>query len=279
MTSGGRKTNSPSYRTIQAESIGPKPHELKVAFPPPYAELAVKPSAFQYQWELMEYAFALPDPSTFPMLELPMAKKDLDAIARYIHSCRELATYSLLGADRSLSLSQRRGEPVHMEVSMPPKEILRGFAILFRQIHSKDPAGYEVVKSVLESSLSRERPTICTAGREQVAQWRRARAKLLQFTLGQIVQTKVIEAEWPADAPLPSSDNTHSPTELISMFQYGEYIHWGEKREKHEALFRVPAFGTYLEFQFHDAQIGLSHFYLGFAKLAEAAIGDQLGVE
>lgn len=262
-------------RKLRLEAIGPDEAELHLQFPPPYMELAVRPSEFQHQWKQLEYAFGLPDPNLFPALKLPLREKDREATARYVESCKELATYSLLGCDRHYRLSQAEGQDsVSMEYNMPPKEILRGFAILFRQLHSDDPASYGVVKTILASSIRQEDDVVSSAGLDYIRQWSRARAKLLQFTLTEIVQMKALQAEWP-NSPVPFPENSHTPSELISMFQYGEYIHWGDKREQHAAILRMPVFAKLLEFKFHDVQIGLSHFYLGYSKLAEAALREQ----
>lgn len=274
MTSEYPATRFPN-RKLRLEAIAPDEAEVSLHFPPPYIEHAAKPTAFVHQWQHLEYAFGLPDPNLFPGLRLPLKDKDRQTITRYIESCKELATYSLLGSDRRFSLSQAEGQEfVSMQYIMPPKEILRGFAILFRQLHSNDPASYGVVKSILASSLRHEDDAVQCPGLDYIRQWARARAKLLQFTLTEIVQMKLLQAESPSSrVPLP--ENSHTPSEIISMFQYGEYIHWGEKREEHAAILREPVFAKLLEFKFHDVQIGLSHFYLGFSKLAEAAISQQ----
>ncbi|GAA4657990.1 hypothetical protein [Arthrobacter cryoconiti] len=260
--------------TTTAEIIWPDEAELRLRFPPRYMELAIEPSEFENYWRQLGYAFGLPDPNHFPALTLPLKDADRNAIARYVLSCQELATYTLLGSDRIQRLSKAEGKPVSLDYTMPPKEILRGYATLFRQLHSKDEASYEVVKSILASRLKREDDAVRSPGLDYIRQWSRARAKLLQFSLMEIVQMKVLQAERPGfEVPLP--ENTHTPSELISMFQYGEYIHWGNKREEHAAILQYPVYAKLRELKFHDIQIGLSHFYFGFAKLAEAAVSDR----
>src|SRR5690349_1698087 len=41
---------------------------VKLNFPPPLAHLGSDPSTFDYQWQLLTYAFNLPDPADFPAL-------------------------------------------------------------------------------------------------------------------------------------------------------------------------------------------------------------------
>jgi hypothetical protein len=274
VTSERPRTVHPNRR-ITAEIIWPDETELRLRFPPPYMELAIRPSEFENYWRQLGYAFGLPDPNLFPALKLPLKDADRNAIARYVESCQELATYSLLASDRHQRLSKAEGKPVSLDYTMPPKEILRGYAILFRQLHSKqDEASYEVVKNILAFSLKREDDAVRSLGLDYIRQWSRARAKLLQFSLMEIVQMKVLQAERPG-SDVPPPENTHTPSELISMFQYGEYIHWGNKREEHAAILQFPVYAKLLELKFHEIQIGLSHFYFGFAKLAEAALREQ----
>lgn len=273
MTLERPKASHPTRR-ITAEIIWPDKAKLRLRFPPPYIEIAIRPSEFENYWGQLGYAFGLPDPTLFPALKEPLKDADRSAIARYVESCQELATYSLLGSDRHQRLSMAEGNLASLDYTMPPKEILRGYAILFRQLHGKDEASYDVVKSILASSLKRENDAVRSTGLGYISQWSRARAKLLQFSLMEIVQMKVLQEERPgSDVPLP--ENTHTPSELISIFQYGEYIHWGNKREEHAAILQFPVYAKLLELKFHEIQIGLSHFYFGFAKLAEAAVSEQ----
>lgn len=247
--------------------------EAQPRFMPPYAELAVNPQAFLFQWGKMTYVFGLPDPADFPAWPTRLNDADSDAINRYIEVCRELATYSLISSDGGVSIHWTAARGLEeLKVEGPPKEALRGFAVLFRQLHSDgdEPASYKVVKGILDKASHR-------AGDEKVAersailkQWNRARGKLLQFTLSDLAHMKMYAAR---NAPPEFTDikREHSPTTLISIFNYGEYIHWGQRRHDHRAAFEDPVGGALMEFQFQDSLIGLSHFYLGFAKVLEAA--------
>lgn len=125
--------------------------EAQPRFTPPYAELAADPQAFLFQWAKLTYAFGLPDPAEFPALPAALSTRDFASVGRYIDACQELAGYSLLSTDGSLSINVVNGEVQDVNVDGPPKESLRGFAVLFRQMHSgsDEPASYTVVKNIL----------------------------------------------------------------------------------------------------------------------------------
>lgn len=273
-SSASRPAGGPGYRTIQAEALAPHDSELKLAFPAPYAELSRSPEVFQRQWKLLNYAFGLPDPSTFPALDLPLPSEDFAAIRRYILTSRELASFTMLTEARRLQLSGGVGKETEASLTMPSKEVILGFAVRFRQLHSDDPASYTVVKNIISRALGREGQPLSTTGGGQIRQWKRARAELLKFSLDEIVQMKVLKAEWAPGSTIPAPDNLFTPSELIELFQYGEYIHWGDHRDLHSAIQRNPALSAILEFRFHNIQIGLTHLYFGFARLAEAALAN-----
>ena len=262
-----------SLINLHLESVGPDPSELRLPFPAPYAELSTRPDAFEVQWKLLSYVFALPDPSAFPALSLPLPPEAHSAILRYIHTCRTIAGYSLLVADRSLRLSKASpSAPITMAVEMPSDEIIRGFVTLFRQLSTDDTASFGVVKNHIRDAVIAEGGALAVGGRRTIRLWQSARASLLATSLNDQAQMKALEARWPKESSIPKSESTYTPQVLIDLFQYGEYIHWDGRRQDHAAMFKVPAIGALLELQFQSAQIGLTHLYLGFAKLAEAAI-------
>ena len=205
-------------------------------------------------------------------MRLPLPSEDLAAIRRYILTCRELAGFSMLTEARRLQLSGGVGKETEVSHTMPSKEVILGFAVRFRQLHSDDPASWTVVKNIISRAIGREGRPVSTTGGGQIRQWKRARAHLLKFSLDEIVQMKVMKAEWSPGSTIPEPDNLFTPSELIELFQYGEYIHWGDHRDLHSAIQRNPMLSAILEFRFHTIQIGLTHLYFGFAKLAEAAM-------
>lgn len=261
--------------TLHLESVAPDPSELRLDFPAPYSELSKRPEAFEFNWKLLNYLFALPDPSRFPALIRPLSAEVHNAVDRYIHACRTIAEYSLLVADRSLQLSRESPfGPVAVSADMPSDEVIRGFVTLFRQLSTDDTASFGVVKNHIRDAVIAEGGVLAPSRRKTIKLWQSARARLLETSLHDLAQMKALEAAWPKGLPIPKPEGTYTPAMLIDLFQYGEYIHWDGRRQEHAAIFKTPALGALLEFQFQSAQIGLTHLYLGFAKLAQAAVSN-----
>ena len=63
-----------------------------------------------------------------------------------------------------------------------------------------------------------------------------------------------------------------SPETLISTFQYGDLIHWTDKRSVIEAADSDPFQRALLRMDFLEAATGLTHVYLGFSLVVRAAL-------
>lgn len=266
MTSSNHLSFEEKRRRIAAEAA--------LRFPPPYVEHALDGQGFYFHWQKLQLVFSLPNPADFPPLSVTLDARDRAAVVRYVQACRELASYSLLSYTGGYTVhSDASGDRV--EVDNPPKEALRGFMVLFRQIHSDgdEPASFKVVRSILSKTSAQLDDGQKEARLGIATQWHRARAALLQRSLSERGQSKIFEGLG-GSAEALSLRSRHTPPELFSLFNYGEYIHWGEKREEHAALFRDEIGAAIAEFNFLDAMIGLAHFYFGYAKLLETAFDD-----
>lgn len=244
----------------------------RLPFAPPYVEYAPQPQGFYFHWGKLQYAFALPDPAKFSPIPGVLDSKDREAVTRFVNVCRELATYSLLNHGGGITVTATpEGETV--EVDGPSKEALRGFAVLFRQIHSdgNEPASFKVVRSVLSKGSAKADDEHVEDRLSVIKQWHGARSQLLQHSLSDIVTSKIQEAR--VGQAVPAIQREHSPAQLLDLFNYGEYIHWGDHRAKHAALFQDEVGGALTEFGFQEVLIEMSHFYFGYAKLLETAFG------
>lgn len=249
--------------------------EARLRFAPPYLEYASEPDGFYFHWRKLQYAFALSDPAKFPAIPGALDSQDRDAVKRYVKACKELATYSLLNHGGGITVTATpEGET--LAVDSPSKEALRGFAVLFRQIHSdgNEPASFKVVRSVLSKTSAKADDEHVKARLGLIKRWHGARSQLLQHSLSDIVASKIQEAHL-AQA-VPAIQREHSPAQLLDLFNYGEYIHWGDQRAKHAALFQDEVGGALTEFGFQQILIELAHFYFGYAKLLETAFGGDL---
>ena len=60
---------------------------VKLNFTPPLAHLGSDPSTFDYQWQLLTYAFNLNDPADFPQLPGDMPASDVRRLTRFVEVC------------------------------------------------------------------------------------------------------------------------------------------------------------------------------------------------
>jgi hypothetical protein len=65
---------------------------------------------------------------------------------------------------------------------------------------------------------------------------------------------------------------------LISIYNYGEDIHWGDKRDQVAAWDASPFDSAWMRMACFEAMAGLAHVYLGFAQLVDAVLTDQRAV-
>jgi hypothetical protein len=108
-----------------------------------------------------------------------------------------------------------------------------------------------------------------------VAQWAKARGKLMNRLLENIVATKIGKADThPAPDDFPFSYCNIDPQKLILTFNYGDTIHFSGEQESLSELLEVEANAAYYKHAVLLAITSLSHLYFGFAVLAEAAMGE-----
>jgi hypothetical protein len=250
------------------DSILPQP----LRFPPPYAELSTNPAGFSRFWQFMSYAFNLPDPSKFPPFVGELSEDDRRSVERFVFSCRELATYSLMSASDRMTVSVRDGVET-LDVDFSGTESLIAAAVLLRQLYSHSDSGsYKHVQGILSKAMGSEPAgDLVELRREILVAWRRAHGALLQQRIEAIVG-RMAANEWAGTtsrAPVPFEDLR--PTEVISRYLYGDLIHWGDKRDSLAALGADPVMAALDRMHFLEAMCGLSHFYLGFSVLLRSA--------
>lgn len=251
-------------------------HPYPLAFEPPLIVHAVgENNGFAHRWGMLSYAFALSDPAEFPVLA-GLTEQDKIVLSRYAKVCRRLAGYSALNDDGGLSWSVKNGGKPDIKLSFPTEEAFGGTSLAFRQLHSDDEtASFTRVKGLLMKAIKLLPQSEQEAPKKIVTQWAKARGKLMNRLLENIVATKVGKAdENPAPDDFPFSYCNIDPQKLILTFNYGDTIHFSGEQESLSELLEVEANEAYYK---HSVLLGiasLSHLYFGFAVLAESAIGE-----
>lgn len=250
-------------------------HPYPLAFDPPLIEHAVGDNnGFAHRWEMLSYAFTLPDPADFPALP-GLADEDKIVLSRYVKVCRRLAGYSALNDETGLSWSVKKGGQPDIKLSFPTEEAFGGTSLAFRQLHSDDEAAsFSRTKGTLMKAIKLLPPDEREAPKSIVTQWTKARGSLMNRLLENIVATKVGKAdENPVPDDFPFSYCNIDPQKLILTFNYGDTIHFSGEQESLSELLEVAANAAYYKHAVLLAITSLSHLYFGFAVLAEAAMG------
>ncbi len=181
MKSGQIKVTARSFEWLATSTT-----ELR--FPAPLADRAPDPSGFEFWWKMMEFVFALPAPGTFPAFERQPKKSQREILDRYVSACEELAESQVLSGQDGMTVHVPDGpeDDELVETTFSSKELTRGFAVLFRQLHTSeksDPARFLRVDEILKQCNDRAGDAYVDERRRQLASWRKARGSLLAENL------------------------------------------------------------------------------------------------
>jgi hypothetical protein len=251
-------------------------------FPIPLAEHVTAPQVFEFWWKQLGYAFALPDPRSFPPLPDVLGDDERAIVERYVQVAGHLAGSGLLNAlaeGFNIRHPERLDGPEEITQNFSRADLQAGFAVFLRQCDSTNPserASFHRVRSILDQATL---ATSDDARSERVAQlgaWRAAVAALHTKSLNQLIREK-LAAEEHLRAFIYEEE--HTPAQLLRIYDYGDLIHWDTRRGAELAEFeRDPFTASDRRLAFLDAASGLGHLYIGFAELARAAIGRVLRV-
>ncbi|MFC7450654.1 hypothetical protein [Rhodococcus daqingensis] len=262
--------------TVRVRAIAHEDSVLPVPlkFPPPLAELATNKQAFDYNWQLMTYAFELEDPLDIPPLPSPLDPAEQRKLARFIEVSEKVAQYSVVSSKGGLKVDFSNGD-MSVESVTADDEALVGFSVRFRQLHDSDSGDpcFGVVQGILMKAAKNATDERAAERMEILTKWSRARGQLLNHPLKNIVATKVLTA---GNCPNPSEFANYrdvDPQKIISLFNYGEKIHHGKHADEFGELEKDQFKHDYAEHEFITSMLGLVHLYFGYSLLIRAAAG------
>lgn len=260
------------YVTVEAVSYESLALDTRLSFPPPLADRSQRPEAFAFWWKLMQFVFDLPPPATFPSLPALPASADLDALKRYTKAADDMAESAILGGGDRINLHIGDDGQEHVETNFSSNELARGFTVLFRQFDAKkERASFLQAQRILRVSNAEAHDTHVEGRRAHLTAWGKARGHLRGKSLRVRVGQKLVE-QGRMPPGIPGEDGM-SPEQLISAYQYGDLIHWGDKREIVDVVSTDPFWEGWQRMLFLDAVAGLAHLYLGFSLVIRAALG------
>ena len=157
-------------------------------------------------------------------------------------------------------------------VNYPTDEMFLGTSAVFRQLHNEqEEASFSRVWNAL-SKVASALPEPHRAETVSVLkQWKTARAELMKHTLQSMTAAKVSGAKLDTDPPV--SFGNIKPDNLIRLFNYGDTLHFGEKRHELVSLLEDGFEEAYFRYGALISILGLSQLYFGFAVLVDAALG------
>jgi hypothetical protein len=265
-------------RTVQLRAVGYSSlvADYPLTFPPPLAEHSANSGSFDSSWHLIQYVFNLPDPRAFPPFAAVPSGKPLQILRRYSAAARELAESAFLAHPTSLTVHVLDGgSGERIDPSFAPKENIRGFSVLFRQFYSdKESASFHAARRVLGQLNVEAGDDFVIARNEYLRTWRHAASKLRGFPLKILVGRQLqAQGRWHPGELVGERDP--GPEMLISIYNYGEDIHWGDKRDEVAAWNESPFDSAWMRMACFDAMVPLAHIYLGFAQIVDAALADR----
>jgi len=264
-------TGNRTFKLIPYEN-SVQPVELN--FEPPLIEHAVGEShGFRHHWELLTYAFNLPDPAAFPALPA-LTDDDRRVLQRYARMCRQLAGYSALNEESGMNFSHKNGGQPEITLKFPSPEAFGGTSIAFRQLHSgEDSASFDRAKGRLMKAVKLLPAAEQEAARGVIAQWAKSRGALMNRMLQTIV-CEMAAPPVPQDREVPPFSYANIvPQKIILTFNYGDTIHFSEDEEANlSTLLEVEQNACYYKHSVLSAITNLSHLYFGFAVLVETAM-------
>lgn len=260
------RINAVSFETVVAD--------FPLIFPAPFAELTGCRS-YEYTWHLLTYVFRLPDPKHFPPLVGVLEPDELQVLRRYVTSARELAQSAFLQHPIRFEFSWNGELHEHVDTQFPPSENIRGFSVLFRQFYeNSERASFQNVQRVLREANSRSNHSDSESRSEILTSWGKAVGRLRRYMLTVCVAQRLHSEGRMHPPPYPGSDT--NPAQLISIYNYGNDIHWGRRSDDLAAIEVDEFTEKWTRMSFFDCVGGLAHVFMGMAQLVDAA--GELGV-
>lgn len=233
------------------------------------------PGAAAVVWRRLSVAFSLADPrSARPASSDNWSPGEHGSFARYMGHAEDLAASSLLSANDSITvrIGDEDGE-VTVEETTSAKDITVGFMTMFRQMYAKDePASFKTVHGLLMRELKQD-----NAHKAVLVAWSKAEAQLRMYSLEHLVLQGLARRELipiaAAEENPAHPDFNKPPQELLSMYFYGDMIHWGNKRDLLLASKQDSFTGAKERLDAVQAAIDLAQLYIGFSAVVGAITG------
>ncbi|MCX4748078.1 hypothetical protein OG455_21605 [Kitasatospora sp. NBC_01287] len=217
--------------------------------------------------------FDLPNPASFAKLP-GISAAELGILRRYVHTCQELSESTILSHSSGVSINMSDGVEAVI-ADFPAKEAIRGTTVLFRQMASaQEPASYSQVRKIIGQIAHQHHDEHRDQRLELQRLWNRAHGQLNSRLLTAMADRKALELMG-AHPNLPVPGEDVKPQEVLSLFQYGDLIHWDRHAEAFQEVANDDFQHKWQTLKFLSVMTQLSRFYLGYSLLVARAVGDH----
>lgn len=215
------------------------------------------------------------DPRPFPAIGRELfSESQLETLDRYVDAAEELAESEVLNGEHKVTVGMDEDEE-SVEAAFPKGENLRGFSVLFRQFYSDDEtASFDSVRKIVGKVAAKMEDEQEKRRLTKLKVWKKAQGRMRGRALEMLVLEQLIKD---GRAPAGALElHRESPSYLISLYNYGELIHFGKQRAQLRKVVDAGPFeASWTKMEFLIAVAGLCHLYVGFAVLVEAALADR----
>lgn len=262
--------------TLTAVSVQSIAAQKPLRWPPVIPSATCDPQAFGFNWRRLQFLFPeLLDPRRFPALpDGVVPAKSVDVLRRFQVQAVHLAESTVVNKGASMSVrfpDDSGGEPA-VDYSFPPQDAIAGFSVLFRQCYSPDEkASFAKTQSILRMAVRDVSDHSQTKREAHLSAWAKAQGQLRSLDLMELCGRALA----PDGERRGKSESTgqESPEFIISAFNYGADIHWGDKRDTLELWNNHVLLGPHQRMRFFESAVSLAYVYVGVAELIEAALG------
>jgi hypothetical protein len=241
-------------------------------FEPPMAEHAINASAFEFFWRILGYVLDVDDPRDFPALRKPLSSDEEAFVLRYISVARALAQSAVVNDAQGFTYHLTSIKDIgDVQERFSRIDAQAGLAALLRQCEAQDePARFDQVYRILKDGTDDPSDIARDARLARLQSWATARKLLRARSLNQLMRDKLVRERGYTELDYRES---HSPAYLLSAYNYGDLIHWGDKRSLVEEWQTDARSEHEQRLAFLDAATALAHIHIGFGVLSLAALG------
>ncbi|MEU8631435.1 hypothetical protein AB0C38_04640 [Amycolatopsis sp. NPDC048633] len=261
--------------TVRGHSFEAPALERALEFHTPFSEYGQDPTCFEYWWKLLSFMYDLDNPATFPPLgRNSLNTDDAASVNRYIKTCTDLAGTSIINTKAAASF--KPGPNGTTEVTLerfPPRDSMIGFASMWRQLYTEAELGSFInVHNIVGRINSEVGDSAQPERAETLKKWRQVQNRLKATSLKEQVGAKLQGG----NRNFIPRHHDLNPQQLVSLYLYGDWIHWGESREDYAAFVADPVMGPMRDISALETMASLSHVYMGFASLLKSAFSGNV---